>query len=236
VCPWVCYLVADGLEMSGIVAILTNGIFLSYYATPNITDASKQVVKTAVETLAYTAETLVFLFLGIGVFTFKKKYGEATVSTVLLSIINLNLARALNIWLTSKLANRARSGSSRISANQQFVMWIAGLRGAMAYALAMESAHSGIFNNPAIDKHSGDVMLVVTIYYSLFTILGISSFLHPIMTKSGVTSGTKADDEKTEIEQDLIDSIDRKKEARCCWGLKRTLVRFNKRYLLPLFT
>jgi NhaP-type Na+/H+ or K+/H+ antiporter len=26
--PWVCYLVADGLSASGIVAILTNGLFL----------------------------------------------------------------------------------------------------------------------------------------------------------------------------------------------------------------
>ena len=40
-CPWVCYLIADGLELSGIVAIMTNGIFLNYYATPNVTKGSK---------------------------------------------------------------------------------------------------------------------------------------------------------------------------------------------------
>ena len=28
-CPWVCYLLAEGLKLSGIVAILTNGVFLS---------------------------------------------------------------------------------------------------------------------------------------------------------------------------------------------------------------
>ena len=31
-CPWVSYLIAEGLELSGIVAIMVNGIFLSYYA------------------------------------------------------------------------------------------------------------------------------------------------------------------------------------------------------------
>jgi sodium/hydrogen exchanger 8 len=31
-CPWVSYLIADGLGLSGIVAILTNGIFLNIYA------------------------------------------------------------------------------------------------------------------------------------------------------------------------------------------------------------
>lgn len=38
ICPYVSYLIAEGLELSGIVAILINGIFLSYYATPNISE------------------------------------------------------------------------------------------------------------------------------------------------------------------------------------------------------
>jgi sodium/hydrogen exchanger 8 len=37
-CPYVSYLIAEGLELSGIVAILINGIFLSYYATPNLSE------------------------------------------------------------------------------------------------------------------------------------------------------------------------------------------------------
>ena len=37
-CPYVSYLIAEGLELSGIVAILINGIFLSYYVTPNLSE------------------------------------------------------------------------------------------------------------------------------------------------------------------------------------------------------
>lgn len=66
-------------------------------------------------------------------------------------------------------------------------MWIAGLRGAMAYALGMESSLSPIFQNPSIDKYSGDVMLIVSILFSIFTILGVASFLHPIMQRLEVT-------------------------------------------------
>ena len=47
VCPWVSYLLADGLQLSGIVAILVNGILLNYYAAPNISSNSKKVLKTA---------------------------------------------------------------------------------------------------------------------------------------------------------------------------------------------
>ena len=69
-CPWVSYLVADGLELSGIVAILTNGLFLNMYAAPNLSPASRKVLQIAYETIAHSAETLVFIFLGIGVFAF----------------------------------------------------------------------------------------------------------------------------------------------------------------------
>ena len=68
--PWVSYLVADGLQLSGIVAILVNGLFLNLYATPNISRGSRKALQIAYETLAYSAETLVFVFLGIGVFAF----------------------------------------------------------------------------------------------------------------------------------------------------------------------
>lgn len=55
-CPWVCYLVAEGLQMSGIVAICTNGVYLNAYAMHNITADSKRVLKLSYETVAVTAE------------------------------------------------------------------------------------------------------------------------------------------------------------------------------------
>jgi len=69
-CPWVTYLIADGLKLSGIVAILCNGIFLNLYAAPNISRVSRKIVKVAYETMALSAETLVFIFLGMGLFSF----------------------------------------------------------------------------------------------------------------------------------------------------------------------
>lgn len=115
--PYVCYLIADGFELSGIVAIMTNGVFMNYYATPNISRTSKEVVKIAVDSLAYIAETMVFLFLGIGVFTFESKYQEVSLKTVVLSIINVNLCRWINVWVVSKIVNRFRSEEQKIGTN-----------------------------------------------------------------------------------------------------------------------
>jgi len=72
--PWVSYLFAEGLELSGIVSILTNGVFLSYYAEANVSPASKRVLKVGYETFSYAAEILVFIFLGIGLFAFNHPF------------------------------------------------------------------------------------------------------------------------------------------------------------------
>ena len=110
-CPWVSYLIAEGLELSGIVAILVNGIFLAYYATPNISSTSRRVLKTGYETIAYSAETTAFIFLGIGLFAFDHPYEEMGLWMVIFTILNLTLARFINVWVVSFFVNRFRTNN-----------------------------------------------------------------------------------------------------------------------------
>jgi sodium/hydrogen exchanger 8 len=176
-CPYVSYLIAEGLELSGIVAILINGIFLSYYATPNLSEQGRKVLAMSYETIAFSTETLVFLFLGMGLFAFDHPYQELSILFVLLTIVNLFVARALNIGIVSWLVNKGRSSESKIGLNMQFVMWISGLRGAMAYALALKSS---------AELSIGPVILTDTLIFSLMTILIIGTMLNPILSKLDV--------------------------------------------------
>lgn len=126
----------------------------------------------AYETIAYSAETMVFIFLGIGVFAFEHPTDKMSVWTSLLTIFNLLFARFLNVMIVSSLTNCTRS-KTRIDNNQKFVMWVAGLRGAMAYALGLESVNDyGM---------AGKIMLSLTLIYSLLTILGVGSILNPLL-------------------------------------------------------
>jgi NhaP-type Na+/H+ or K+/H+ antiporter len=72
--PYASYLVASGLRLSGICAILINGVILSSYGTPNTTRVTQKITKMVYEILAYASETLVFLFLGIGLLVFKNPF------------------------------------------------------------------------------------------------------------------------------------------------------------------
>ena len=139
-CPWLSYLLAGSFQLSGIVSILTNGAFLSYFAQPNISIQAKKVLSTIYEAAAHSAETIVFLYLGIGFFAFDKKYfAKISWGFFLSTIVNLNVARALNIGIVSWMSNLARP-NHKLTIKMQFVMWFSGLRGAMAYAIALKAA------------------------------------------------------------------------------------------------
>jgi len=138
---------------------------------------------------------------------------------MLLAILNMNLARFFNIGFVSWCVNSTRSHNSRITNKQMFVMWIAGLRGAMAYALALDC------NNKV--SEGGGQILIVTLIYALFTILGISSILHPVMNKCEVTNNHIGQSPKTKE--------DRSHKKNCPRRMKDAFSRFDKYVFSPLF-
>lgn len=179
--PWVSYVGAGAAKMSGIVAILTNGVVLSSYATPNISHEAQHILHAIFETVAYTSETAVFCMMGIGVFAINHPYTEFGPWFFFSAMLNLNLARFLNVVICTALVNCVRPKEARIPWKTQFVMWYGGLRGAMAYALALSGA----------DKfETGGIILLETLLYSLFTILIQASFLNPILVWAGVVGAS----------------------------------------------
>lgn len=127
--------------------------------------------------MAVTADQIIFLFLGIGLFAFNHPYDKLGVGLAVTTVINLNFARFLNIAIVTFLVNQSRTKNTKISPKMQFVMWLSGLRGAMAYALALKCT---------VDLEMGPVILIDTLIYAFVTILGVGSFLNPILAKLDV--------------------------------------------------
>ena len=124
-----------------------------------------------------TAEQLVFLFLGIGLFAFNHPYEKMGTGLVITTILNLNFARFLNVMITTSLVNCSRTQKTKIPNKIKFIMWLSGLRGAMAYALALKCA---------TDLEIGPIILIDTLIYAFLTILGVGSILNPILSKFDV--------------------------------------------------
>jgi hypothetical protein len=73
-------------------------------------------------------------------------------------------------------------------------------------------------------------MLIVTLIYSIFSILGIGSFLGPILTKLNVMKQAQP-----EINTDILEVEKRKGSRKLCHDFKRILGRFDEHYFSPLF-
>ena len=223
--PWVCYVAAGSFQLSGIVAILTCGVFLSYYAKMNISTHSAKIMHTVYEVTAYTSETVVFVFLGVAVFAIDHPIYEIGWGTIITTFVNLNLARFINVFLCSWIVNYGRDEGSQLTYKMQGVMWYSGLRGAMAVALALQAASK---------LDNGRIVLLDTIIYSLFTILVQASFLNPILIKAGVV-GPPISVEDVESAERVIHS--KKKVKRCMFmrRMKKMFLYFDQLILAPIF-
>ena len=103
----------------------------------NTMKSFKVLTAQAYKCLAMVAETFVFVYLGMAVFTFPIFHGTVW----LLSLISMLacLVGRLHIYLGSWLTNCARDATTAlppISSTYQFIMWFSGLRGGVAFALA----------------------------------------------------------------------------------------------------
>jgi sodium/hydrogen exchanger 8 len=158
---YLCYAAGEVLGLSGIMALFFQGVTLAHYNSYNLSPtahvASEQLFAT-LATLTETAGTIflltalhriiilfltlylsrpsVFLYMGMSVFTGLFKDYDIIFSALALTFCFFG--RFMNIFPLSFVSNLCRhKGSNHISIKLQTVLWFAGLRGAIAFALAM---------------------------------------------------------------------------------------------------
>ncbi|KAH9548887.1 hypothetical protein CY35_11G110700, partial [Sphagnum magellanicum] len=125
-------MMADGLELSGIVAILFAGIGMKYYTVPNLSVQATQVTTSFFQMLSKLSETFV----------------------------------VANVYPCAMLINYYREPPKQISKKQQHAIFFSGLRGAMAFALALQSVTD-------LPNNHGRVLLTATLFTIIFTVLFI---------------------------------------------------------------
>ncbi len=83
--------------------------------------------------------------MGMGVFTGGFQNWDLTFSVV--ALFSCLVGRAVNIFPLSFIANFCRNQSNKITAKRQVVLWFAGLRGAIAFALSenMPGPHKDVY-------------------------------------------------------------------------------------------
>lgn len=106
--PFVSYLVAEIFNLSGIVALLFNGIAHSTYTKPFLSYNAGIAVKNTYQMVCGLFEILVYVFLGIGFSAFWDYFSELKIIEVILFIIIVIIGRCINIYISSMICNLSR--------------------------------------------------------------------------------------------------------------------------------
>jgi solute carrier family 9 (sodium/hydrogen exchanger), member 8 len=182
-------------------------------------------------------ETIVFVYMGMGVFTGGFKTFDLTFS--ILAFLACLIGRALNIFLLSWLANLCRK-RAKISAKMQVVLWFAGLRGAIAFALSenMPGPHKDVYATATLT-----ICIVTTVFCGgctekMLTVFGMKEEPTP-----QIYSQNDAEAEELNLrslsyhppapkrrESALVE-----RQRRIQEGIKGAWNRFDDRFLKPLF-
>ncbi|KAI3929053.1 hypothetical protein MKW92_052851 [Papaver armeniacum] len=133
------YMLAEGLGLSGIVSILFTGIVMKHYTFSNLSENSQRFVAAFFHLISSLAETFVFIYMGFDIAM--EKHSWSHVGFIFFSILFIVIARAVNVFSCGYLVNMVRPANRQIPSNHQKALWYSGLRGAMAFALALQSVH-----------------------------------------------------------------------------------------------
>jgi len=161
------YALAEGLHLSGIMAILFCGVVMSHYTHYNLSPVTQITMQQTMRTLAFVCETSIFIYLGLGIFSFPHR---VELSLVVWSLVLILLGRALNIFPLSMLCNKFRS--HQITKRMMVIMWFSGLRGAIAYALSLHLE---------FDEETRKVLVTTTLIVVLFTTIVLGGGTMPLM-------------------------------------------------------
>ncbi|CAK9111905.1 unnamed protein product [Durusdinium trenchii] len=130
------FLLADGAGLSGIVAILFTGITMKRYTFNNLSPDARETVQTIVSLMASCAETLVFIDLGTSAWESLR----ADIRLVAYVFLCCLLGRAVNVYTAGLILNATQPSYPRrpFETNDMHMVWFAGLRGAIAFALSTQ--------------------------------------------------------------------------------------------------
>ncbi|XP_059776140.1 sodium/hydrogen exchanger 9 [Balaenoptera ricei] len=221
---WSAFLSAEAAGLTGIVAVLFCGVTQAHYTYNNLSLDSKMRTKQLFEFMNFLAENVIFCYMGLALFTFQNHIFNALF--ILGAFLAIFVARACNIYPLSFLLNLGRK--HKIPWNFQHMMMFSGLRGAIAFALAIRNTGS----------QPKQMMFTTTLLLVFFTVWVFGGGTTPMLTWLQIRVGVDPDEDQKEEpsshqEANNSGKSTTKTESAC---LFRMWYSFDHKYLKPILT
>nr|XP_015216722.1 PREDICTED: sodium/hydrogen exchanger 9 [Lepisosteus oculatus] len=221
---WSAFLSAEACGLSGIVAVLSCGITQARYTYYNLSTEAKGRTKQLFEFMNFIGENFIFCYMGLSLFTFQNHgFNSIFITGAFLSIF---VARACNIYPLSFLLNLGRA--NKITPKVQHMMMFSGLRGAVAFALAIRDTST----------EARQIMLTTTLLIVFFTVWILGGGTYPMLTVLNIRVDVDPDEDmKVEFSyQTATEGLDAPTTQPDNPWLQRIWNNLDHKYLKPLLT
>jgi sodium/hydrogen exchanger 8 len=142
---YLTYAIAEGIAMSGIISTIFAGLIMGMYMRPHLSHEGSLLATFFVKQLSMLADAAVCLLIGVSVVHLNKKGWILSIFLMLFCLVG----RAASIFPLGYACNflKRRMGAIHgsapedchyLSPQHMFMMWHAGLRGAIALTLCLE--------------------------------------------------------------------------------------------------
>ncbi|XP_054607191.2 sodium/hydrogen exchanger 9 isoform X3 [Nothobranchius furzeri] len=198
----------------GIVAVLFCGLSQARYTSLNLSPDSRTRTKQLFEVFKFLGEIFIFGYMGFIWFTFPHHVFRALfISGAFLSIF---ISRACNIYPLSFLLNLGRT--KRISRPVQHFMVFAGLRGVVAFSLAVKDTSS----------EAKRTILTTTLLLVVFTVWVLGAAADPLLRRLNLRLEDKADGDLQDYSSEV--ALEQPDTTQGLWH------HLDHQYLKPMLT
>ncbi|MGB4973047.1 MAG: Na+/H+ antiporter [Cyclobacteriaceae bacterium] len=143
--PYTSYLVAEEIHTSGVLAVVTCGLFLSYYSSEIFDHRTRLQAKAVWDTLIFLVNGIIFILIGLQLPLILANIQDHSVQNILIygGVISVATIIVRLIWifpgayLPHWLSKRIRATESKPSAGGVAVIGWAGMRGVVSLAAAL---------------------------------------------------------------------------------------------------
>ncbi|XP_067468457.1 sodium/hydrogen exchanger 3-like isoform X2 [Thunnus thynnus] len=178
---YLSYLTAEMLSLSAILAIVFCGMSCQKYINANMDEKSVTTVRYAMKVFANGSETIIFVFLGIS--AIDKAIWVWNTGFILLTLLFIFVYRIIGVFFLTWILNKFRLVPLEFI--DQVIMSYGGLRGAVAYGLAV-----------MLDDHKikeKNLMVCTTLIVVYFTVILQGVTMKPLVTWLKVKRASKTE-------------------------------------------
>ncbi|KXS12254.1 hypothetical protein M427DRAFT_34974 [Gonapodya prolifera JEL478] len=169
------YILSEVLDLTGIIGVFFCGLGMSHYSYNNVNEVTLLSSKVILRVLSIVCEIFIFLYLGMGLVAFGKEQTTYNIPFICICIVALLVGRTHVFWIC--FAHNLVNTDNPIPLVHQVLMWFSGLRGAVAFALAVQ-----FLEYPSFSLESRHLIFGTGVVVISFTVIVLGG-LTPLVLK-----------------------------------------------------